>query len=191
LTSRAGLDISAGWMPRRTALAVCLLAVACGPHVDVHGERSRIATFGRYGTYAWASPATPAGSVAEQDASLLDWRIRNAVDRALAAKGYVRSDGAASLLAEYDVVTRSEDGAAFRDYFAKRRTSGDSRLSAAGYSAGSLVLHLVDARTGEIAYRSSATSVIAADGDRRRLDEAVDRMLADLPRAMDTSRGAR
>jgi hypothetical protein len=174
-------------MPRRTALAVCLLAVACGPRVDVHGERSKIATFGRYGTYAWATRTSPARSVAEQNASLLDWRIRNALERGLATKGYARSEGSASLLAEYDVVTRPEDGAAFHDYFGNRRSGGDGRLSAAGYPAGSLVLHLVDARTGEIAYRSSATSVIAADVDRRRLDDAVERMLADLPRAIDTS----
>jgi len=178
-------------MPGRAALAVCLLAVACGPRVDVHGERSRIATFGRYGTYAWATPAAPAGSVGEQDAALLDWRIRNAVDRGLAAKGYVRSEGAASLLADYDVVTRPEDGAPFRDYFRDRRRDGDSRFAADGYPEGSLVLHLVDARTGEIAYRSSATSVIAADVDRQRLDDAVGRMLGDLPRAMVTGREAR
>jgi len=177
-------------MPRRAALAVCLLAVACGPRVDVHGERSKIATFGRYGTYAWATPATPAGSVAEQDASLLDWHIRNAVDRGLAARGYVRRDGSASLLAEYDVVTRPEDGASFRDYFDHRR-GGDSRLSAAGYPDGSLVLYLVDARTGEIAWQSSATSVVATKVDRRRLDDAIERMLADLPRAMATEREAR
>jgi hypothetical protein len=178
-------------MPGRAALAVCLLAVACGPRVDVHGERSRIATFGRYATYAWATPAVPARSAGEQNAALLDWRIRDAVDRGLAAKGYVRREAAGSLLADYDVVTRPEDDASFRDYFRARRGGGDSRLAAAGYPEGSLVLHLVDARTGEIAYRSSATSVIAADVDRGRLDDAVARMLGDLPAAMAAGQEAR
>jgi hypothetical protein len=176
-------------MRRRAALAVCLLTAACGPRVAIYAERSRIATFGRYGTYAWATPATPARSTAETEASLLDWRIRSAVDRSLAAKGYIRSEGSASLLADYDVVTRAKDGASFREYFRQRRPGGEmGEFSADGYPEGSLALHIVDARTRELAYRCSATSVIVEDVDRRRLEDAIERMLADLPRAMNSGR---
>jgi hypothetical protein len=174
------------------ALALVAALTACGPRVDVHAERSRIATFPRYGTYAWAIPAAPARSAAETEGSLLDWRIRNAVDRALIAKGYVRTDGAASLLADYDVAVREEHAESFLGYFQYRHRGGTKDMgesAVAGYQEGTLVLHLVDARTRELAYRASATAVIEEGGDRRRLEEAVERMLADLPRAAPTGGG--
>lgn len=178
----------------RPCAALVLVAAlpACGPRVEVHAERSRIATFPRYGTYAWAIPAAPARSGAETEASLLDWRIHNAVDRALVAKGYVRTEGAASLLADYDVAVPEQDAESFREYFRYRRRGGTKDMGeslAAGYQEGTLVLHLVDARTRELAYRASATAVIEEGGDRRRLEEAVERMLADLPRVMNTGGG--
>jgi hypothetical protein len=162
---------------------------ACGPRVEVQGERSRIATFGRYRTYAWVSPVAPARSVGEQAASLLDWRIHDDIDRALAAKGYVRTAEAPSLLVDYDVVTRPEDSAPFREYFRDRRVGGTRGMDdsfARGYEGGTLVLQLIDARTRELAFRGSATSVIEEPGDQRRLEEAVQRMLANLPEAAKT-----
>jgi hypothetical protein len=55
-----------------------------------------------------------------------------------------------------------------------------------GYEEGTLVLHLVDTQTGVLAYRASASAIIEPDGDRERLEKAIERMLADLPEAMAT-----
>ncbi len=176
--------------PRLPVAALVVLA-ACGPRVDVQAERSTVATFGRYGTYAWARPAAPARYAAETEASLLDWRIRNAVDRALGAKGYVRTDGAASLLADYDVAVREHFTDSFQDYFGYRRRGGTGDMGTyfiQGYEEGTLVLHLVDPRTGVLAYRASASAVVEQNGDRGRLEQAVERMLAELPEAMPTGR---
>jgi hypothetical protein len=170
-----------------TLLACATVVVACGPRVAVHAERSTIATFGRYDTYAWSGAAAPARSVAETEASLVDWRIRNAVDRGLAAKGYVRTTGPASLLVNYDVKVRQQDAYSFREYFRYRQLGGPEGMGSSwvqGYEEGTLVLYLVDARTREPAYRASATAVIASGGDGKRLEDAVGRMLADLPAAM-------
>ena len=172
-------------------LLPALLAVlcGCGPRIDVRAERSTIATFGRYGTYAWATPAAPARSAAETEASLLDWRIRNAVDRALAAKGYTRTDGAASLLADYDVALRERNTESGQDNVRYRRQGGTKDMGesfVAGYEEGTLVLQLVDARTRVLAYRASASAVIEPNGDRGRLEKAIEQMLADLPAAMGT-----
>lgn len=182
--SRAAL---AGFL--RLALLAAGLGVvpACGPHMDVRAERSTIATFGRYATYAWALPAAPARSARETNAALVDWRIRNAVDRGLAAKGYVRTADAASLFVDYDVAAREQNTEAFQDYFRHRRQGGTKDMGepfVAGYPPGTLVLQLVDARTRQLAYRASATGAVDEGGDRRRLDEAIERMLADLPRVM-------
>lgn len=160
---------------------------ACGPRVEVHAERSRIATFQRYGSYTWASPAAPARTPAEVEPALLDWRIHEAVDRALAAKGYDRTQRAASLLVDYDVVPRERDSESFRSYFRHRRLghSADTGESfARGYEQGTLVLHLVDSRTRELAFRASATRVIEEGVDRGRVEKAVERMLADLQPSM-------
>jgi hypothetical protein len=171
--------------PRWWLLGLVALA-ACGPRVDVHAERSTIATFARYGTYAWATAAAPARFAGETDASILDWRVRDTVDGELAAKGYRRVVGAASLVIDYDVRTRARDAHTFTDFFNYRRTGGSDRVGAAyveGYEEGTLVVQLVDARTGVLAYRASATGVIQEQPDPGRLEDAVRRMLADLPRA--------
>jgi hypothetical protein len=167
---------------------VCAIVLAaCGPRVAVHAERSTIATFGRYDTYAWSSGAAPARSPAETEASLFDWRIRNAVDRGLGAKGYVRTSGPASLLVNYDVAVRQQDAYSFREYFRYRQLGGAEGMGGSwvqGYEEGTLVLYLVDARTREVAYRASASGVIAPGADGKRVEDAVGRMLADLPTAM-------
>lgn len=172
--------------PGTILLACAAVLAACGPRIEVRAERSTIATFGRYDTYAWASGAAPARSAAETEASLVDWRIRSAVDRGLGAKGYVRTTGPASLLVNYDVAVRERNTDAFRAYFRYRQlgaTQGMSSAFVAGYEDGTLVLYLADARTRELAYRASATGVVAPDGDGKRLEDAVGRMLADLPPA--------
>lgn len=151
----------------------------------MHHERSRIATFPRYRTYAWASPAVPARSPGESDAALLDYRIHQTVDRVLATKGYGRTGVPASLLVDYDVVTKDGSGA-FRDYFAHRQLAGSRTMGEAfarGSAPGTLVVHMVDPRTGELAYRASASNVIADQSDKQRLDDAIQRMLESFPPA--------
>jgi hypothetical protein len=172
---------------RLVVLLVSLSSLAaCGPRVEVHGERSTIATFGRYSTYAWATGALAARSPREAEASLVDWRIRNAVDRGLTAKGYLRTEGGASLLVDYNVATEERDADTFLGYFRYRQMGGARDMGDAyvrGYQEGTLVLYLTDARTRELAYRASAAGVIDEAGDKGRLEDAVSRMLADLPAA--------
>lgn len=164
------------------SLLVLSTLLACGPRVTIHTERSRIVTFPRYQTYRWISAAMPARSSRDTAASLIDWRIRNAVDRGLAAKGYRRTDAAATLLLDYDVRPRAED-AAFQDFFRERRLHDGGEPFSIGYPDGTVVVHLVDARTGELAYRASASHVIREDGDEDAIDDAIAGMLADLPPA--------
>ena len=120
-------------MKQRFVLLFLSLAAlpSCGARVDVHAERSTIATFGRYGTYAWSSAALPARSSGESEASVFDWRLRNAVDRGLAAKGYVRTQGDASLLVDYNVATRERETDTFLGYFRYRQLGGAKDLGEA------------------------------------------------------------
>ena len=116
--------------------------------------------------------------------ALLDWRIHADVDRELAAKGYVRTDGTATLLVDYGVVTRAEDSTAFRDFFAARQVGADRALGegfARGFPPETLLVHLVDARTGELAYRAWATNLIREGVKAGEVDEAIRHMLANLP----------
>jgi hypothetical protein len=169
----------------------CAVLVACGPRVEVRAERSTIATFPRYRTYVWAASVVPARSPGEMDASLLDRRIRDAVDRRLAAKGYVRTEGTGTLVVDYDVRTRTGSTDSFSDYFRYRRLGGANEAEVAyvsGFEEGTLVVQLVDPRSREVAYRASATTVVDERVDRERLDDAIGRMFADLPVAEAGSR---
>jgi len=101
----------------------------------------------------------------------------------------VRTAEGPSLLVDYDVVTRQQDSDAFRAYFRDRRVGGTRGMGdsfAQGSEEGTLVLQLIDARTRELAFRASATNVIEETGDQRRLEDAIQGMLANLPEAAKT-----
>ncbi len=174
-------------MMRATAIVSPALIFAmisgCAPRVG--GERSTIATFPRYRTYAWAGPAAPVLAPSESGAALLDWRIHTAIDRALAARGYERTSGTASLLVDYDVVAPAGSDPAFRAYF-RGRHSGAEDLGdmVRGFRPGSLVVYLVDARTRELAYRAWSFDLIDDDASPRRVDGAVEHMFRTLPPVM-------
>ena len=172
-------------------LAAIAVLSGCGPEIAVHAERSMIATFARYDTYRWASPAVAARGSAETQAAMIDWRIHDAVDRWMASKGYVRTEGAASLLVDYDVAVRERNTDSFGEFFEYRRRGGQLDMGeafVAGYQEGTLVLQMVDTRTREIAYRAWASAALEHEADGRRVDEAVARMLKDLPQAGGTGR---
>src|SRR6185436_13929735 len=89
----------------RSAASWTLVACAA-PRIQT--DRSTTAPFPRYRTFAWASG--PEASPPDLDASRLDGRIRKAVERQLAAKGYAPAPrDEATLLVDYDVKAPAAD----------------------------------------------------------------------------------
>ena len=136
------------------AAVASLLALGCASS-KVRTDYDAEVDFSRYATYDWLEPpmksksapsATPefdpfAGS------SLLDKRVRRAVDQQLASRGYQQNDGGApDFLLQYHVIMNDKAS----DH---RRYGGSSDHRVHRYQQGTLYLDVIDASTERIAWR--------------------------------------
>ena len=115
-------------------------------------------------------------------------RIEGAVEKQLAAKGLQRaSSGSPDLLIHYhaSIDQRIDVNQTEREYNYCQTTNCDSWV--VNYEAGTLVLDIVDAKTNKLIWRGWAQDSVAdvlknPDREAAKIDEAVTRMLARLPR---------
>jgi len=110
--------------------------------------------------------------------------VRNAVDAELARKGYEAAARAAcDFVVAYTATTKSRQVVTFSEFADYRARGGEGGLQdvLGGYSEGTLVLLLFDARSRELQWRGSASAVVDPEVQRQRVLEAVRRMLDDLP----------
>ena len=177
---------------RRAARALVVLIVvisgACGPPTPVRimSEANPTANFSTYRTYNWAS-SSPGGTrpSPSNDREILEWRIRNAVEAQLAAKGFVRAlSGQPDFLVDYHIERTQKNTETIGDYIRYRQSGGDAGVGEAyvmGYEEGSLVLDVFDAHTRDLVWRASATGVINPEQQQQRVTEAVRQMLQRFP----------
>lgn len=173
---------------RGAAVAAAILALAaCGrPGVRIEAEQSPSADLAAYATWTWARPALAGrGPGPADEAERLDRRIRGAVERGLAARGYRRGAGReGDLVVDYDVRLRERSTETFRDYVQYRADGGTKDMGAAwmdGYLQGTLELELLDARTRALVWRGVAEGMVDQEAPGRRADEVVARLLERLP----------
>ena len=137
-----------------------------------------------YRTYRWWQlPVDQRKGYSEREA-LLDWRVRQAVDRELAARGYAEDTaGTPEFVVRYSVRLREESTDSFRDYLAYRADGGGKDMGDAlmGYAEGTLTLEVVDVATRRIAWRAAATAVIEKDPNGKLIDPAVAQMMSRFP----------
>src|SRR6185312_1663715 len=76
--------------PSRLVLALVVLAVACTPRTGVRVESSATphGDFTHFRTYAWSASPVEAPGRGIYPTAPVGWRVRDAVDRELAGKGY-------------------------------------------------------------------------------------------------------
>ena len=174
---------------RLAAVAVSILAVAgCAP-VKVNSYLERGADFARYRTYNWG----PADSWTTGDPRLdnnpfFQERVRAAVDKQLANNGFEKttSDRTDVRLHYHASITqRVEAKSIDREY--GYCDNHDCQPSV--YEAGTLLLDFVDTRTNRVVWRGWAEGSLDGVIDNQqwleqRVDEAVERILTRLPRAL-------
>jgi len=176
---------------RRWSVLLVLVLGALGcvgkPPIRVGAERNPSAEFGALRTYRWARPPLEdSPGAAQSPDSRLDWRIRNAVDRALRAKGYVQetSGGSVGFLIDYDVVVEDRRAESFREVVAYHAVGGTRDTGEAfsrSYQHATLTLEASNPTTRALLWRAWASGMVDEQQPGRRIDEAVDRMLAQLP----------
>ena len=195
LVKTAGLAL--GLTVASLALAAC---ESPGGKVSVlQGDAARVAPGS---TYAWAPGGQPGSGDPRIDNDIIQGRIKNAVDGALAAKGYRLADpSSATLLVKYHVGLQNRTDTQVDTF------GGPSPAVACGlrgciggygwgmygapmdidvrnvdYVEGTMMLDLVDRASGKLAWRATSQKrVDAQDADQAHLDAMVADMVKSLP----------
>jgi hypothetical protein len=182
------------------AVAACVPLVGCespGGQVSVLTGGGPLAG----STYAWAPGAQPGSGDPRVDNDIIRERIRTAVDTNLAAKGYSQVDpAAAKLLVSYHVGLQNKT-----DYSATsmgghpgmacgiRGCIGgygwgmygapmDVDIRSINYVEGAVMLDLVDAASGKLAWRATSQKRIdQKDGTQEGLNAIIGDMVKTLP----------
>src|SRR5580692_8607352 len=168
-----------------TALIGMMFLFAGGAAAQqVKTDYDRSANFTQYKTYSWEHVKT-------KD-PLFVVRIKNAVNVALAAKGWtqVESGGDVSIVA-VQVTSNQETLNTFYNGFGGgwgwRRFGGggfgEATTTTETYKVGSLVVDLFDAKTKTLIWRGSSSDTLSdnAQKNTKNLDKGVQKMFAHFP----------
>ena len=160
---------------------------ACAAAMQVHSFTERGAEFNRYRTYGFAAPDLfSTGDPRLDNNPFFQERVRVAVAKQLAARGYEKTASSTpDLLIHVHASVTQEINVNELDRNAGYCRSGD--CGSFVYDAGTLLLDLVDGHTNHLAWRGwSEGSIDGVVDDQawmeQRIDDAVTRILARLPR---------
>lgn len=172
------------------SVTLCLTAAACGiapagpARIRVAAETLPWANVSAYRTYRWWKLPVNEGAGYSEREALLDWRVRQAVDRELAARGYVEDTAdRPEFVVRYNVRVHEASTQSFHDYLAYRADGGGKDMGEAlmGYEEGTLGLEIVDVASRRTAWRATATAVLDQDPKGRLIDPAVRQMMERFP----------
>jgi hypothetical protein len=168
------------------ALLGALAGCTSKPTLRVSAERSPAANFSAYRTYSWVSE--PSESLSERPRAgpdLLNWRIRNAIEKQLVARGYEEAaSGRADLSIAYHVRRRDAHTESVEDFIRYRESGGQEGMQEAytfGYQEGTVIIEVLDAATQRLVWRSTAGPVINPESQQEKVTEAVQSMMAHFP----------
>lgn len=191
-----------GALTRQSLACVgCLLLVAGCSTLRVKSDYDREFDFSRLHTFAWLDPPVrsepesgPMSELIDPFArnSILDKRVRQAVERELLARGYRKGgDGRAEFRLQYFVIIkdrtkiRSYPRATYGYYggpYGYGYGAGWGGVSSYNYKEGTLILDVIDSRTNMLAWRGWAVGV-NRDGyyTDAKVGEAVKLVLDQFP----------
>ena len=184
---------------RLSGMVLLMLITGCST-MTVKSVYDPFASFPKSGTYAWMPGSQRLIDDPRIDLAEVDKRIRSAVDRGMAAKGFQpASQDTADILIAYHAALESRLDAATvnENYWSWGYGSdgswgyGPNRKVSRGpdtgpvYEKGSIVLDIVDPGTKRLLWRGSAEAHIvvsvSTEEKERRTDRAVQAILARFP----------
>jgi hypothetical protein len=164
---------------RFSSLAVLVLMTSVSIFAaDIRTDYDHHADFTKYKTYSWAKVDTPD--------PLWNDRVKEAVDRALAAKGWsqVPSGGDVSLVA-VGMTREKPTLETFYYGFGGWRWGGfgDATTYVEHYAVGTLVVDMFDTNSKRLLWRGSASDVLSGkpEKDEKKLEKAVSKMFEHFP----------
>ena len=156
------------------AAVVAAVTVGCAP-VTVTSFTERGVEVSRYRTYDWGTvdTAVPGDPRLDNNSFFHDY-LRGAIDRHLRAHGYEQTALTPDLRVHYHA------SAAQRIYISGSEPTRERCTDCAVqvYDEGSVLIDLVDARTGALVWRGSAqTDIAGAVADQARLEAVLERVV--------------
>ena len=171
-----------------TALAMTAFAAGCAA-MTVSSHIERTANFADFVTYDWGPPDNlPVGDPRLDNNPFFNDYLQGAIEKKLAAKGYERAlmGGEPDLLVHYHASVNQK----LDVYEVDNRYGycyGDCEAQVVNYEEGTLVVDIVDRRTGTVVWRGWAQDAMdgVIDNQQRlekQVDEGVTKMMVLLPR---------
>jgi len=154
-----------------------LTAASFGQQVKTDYDRS--ANFGQYKTYSWEKVQT-------KDPLLVD-RIKNAVNTALASKGWTQVDSGGDVSIMAMEITRNQQTLnTFYDGMGggwRWGGFGDATTTTENYTVGTLVVDLFDTKNKNLIWRGSSSDTISNNSEKniKNLDKGVQKMFEHFP----------
>ena len=161
------------------SIALLFVFTAASFAQQVKTDYDHSANFGQYKTYSWEKVQT-------RD-PLLVARIKDAVNGALAAKGWTQVDSGGDVCVMAMEITHNQQTLnTFYDGFGggwRWGGFGDATTTTETYQVGSLVVDLFDAKTKSLIWRGSSSDTLSnnADKNTKNLDKGVQKMFAHFP----------
>ena len=161
-----------------TSLALVTMLAAGGFAARVSTDYDHSVNFEHYRTYSWAKLETAN--------SLWDTRVKDAINKELAAKGWseVPSGGDVALVAVETTRTRQQLNT-FYDGFGGWRWGGfgESTTTVERYKVGTLVVDMFEAGSKKLIWRAASHSALSAnpEKDTKNLDKEVQKMFQHFP----------
>jgi hypothetical protein len=172
-------------------VAAALVATGCSS-ISVRQDYDTQADFVAYKTYAWIQqPTTAIGSAkaAQQMNTLLDKRIKDAVNTQLAAKGMTLVAENPDALVIYH--TGIDNKVEVQDYgytyprYPYGGWYGGGQVDVYEYNEGTLIVDLIDAKSDQLVWRGTATKVIdetaSAQQREANLNEVIAKVFTQYP----------
>jgi hypothetical protein len=161
-----------------TSIAMLFLFTVASFGEEVKTDYNHNANFGQYKTYSWAK--------VESRDPLLVARIKDAVNGALAAKGWTQVDSGGDVSINAVEITQNEQTLnTFYNNFGGRRFGGfgDATTTTDTYKVGTLVLDLFDSKNNTLIWRGSASDTLSNNPDKntKNLNKGVQKMFAHFP----------
>lgn len=181
-------------MMRWIWIGLMALGVVACESVSTRSDHDPAADFAGYRTYAWVTDELMVQPRAATDpivSPLVQQRIHDAIDRALAAKGFVEDQGSADFMVAFTVGLRDRVrvdhwgpyGGFYRPYGRYGGVGmGYDRSTATNYTEGTLAIDVFDGQTRRPVWNGSATKIVGERDERpEEIQQIVNSVLADFP----------
>ncbi len=170
---------------RMLAAAACLLLAGCSQY-DIKYDYDTESNFSNFKTYAWIPVTINEGSTSAQTAmqknTLLDGRIRSAVDAAMVSKGFTLNADTPDLLVVYHTGMQNQVDVTDWGYsYAGSYWGWAGRdIDVYNYTEGTLLVDLVNAQSKKLAWRGSATGVVDPSNSPEKVQERINEVVAEI-----------